>query len=67
MLIYYGYKMMNFLDHATESWSIFNFNNLRDFVKTKCFKGCFLILWRTDFTLNLFYFNCCHFFTLIIR
>ena len=59
--------MMNFTDHPPDAWSVFDFNNLRNFVKSKRIQSAFLINRSTYLALNLLDFYCCHFKKLINR
>ena len=52
---------MHLTNHTTVARSIFDFNNLRNLVKTQSEKSSLLVYRSTDFALYLLDFNCCHF------
>ena len=66
LLFNYSYQVVNLAKHTTGARSILNLNNLRDLAESKSLKSSLLILWITDFALNLLYFYCCHCMNLLL-
>ena len=55
------YEVMNLANHATDTRSILNLNNLRDLTETERQQSALLINRSVDAALNLLNFNCCHY------